>query len=67
MDKINCRIGLGVIVRDHKGLIIAALRMNRPLLHDPLLAKACGAFEAAKLGIQLGLTQVILKGDSTSY
>ncbi|KAF5447435.1 hypothetical protein F2P56_032989 [Juglans regia] len=57
VDKTNCRIGLGVVVRDHRGLMIDALRMNRPLFPDPLLAEAYGLFEATKLGIQLGLSR----------
>ncbi|XP_018853114.2 uncharacterized protein LOC109015083 [Juglans regia] len=64
VDKFRGRIGIGVIIRDHKGLMIAALRMSRPLYPDPTLAEACGAYEATKFGLQLRLSKVVLEGDS---
>ncbi|KAF5442612.1 hypothetical protein F2P56_035252 [Juglans regia] len=64
VDKYRGRVGIGVIIRDHKGLMIAALRMSRPLYPDPTLAEACWAYEATKFGLQLGLSKVVLEGDS---
>lgn len=64
VNKVNCRIRLWVIVTDHRGHMITALRKNRPLFPDPLLAEACGPLEAVKLGIQMGINQMVLEGDS---
>ncbi|KAF5460015.1 hypothetical protein F2P56_019915 [Juglans regia] len=63
VDKDRGRIGIGVIIRDHKGLMTAALRMSRPLYPDPTLAEACGAYEAASLVYSLGSPRVRVSGE----
>ncbi|XP_042987158.1 uncharacterized protein LOC122315356 [Carya illinoinensis] len=64
VDKTKCRVGIGVIVRDHRGQMTTALRKRRSLYPGHALAKTCGAYEATKFGLQLDLSQVVLEGDS---
>ncbi|XP_059429714.1 uncharacterized protein LOC132163437 isoform X3 [Corylus avellana] len=61
--KNNC-MGLCVIVRDHKGLIHAALRKTLNCLHPSAIAEAVGAVRAAEFCCDLGLHYVVLEGDS---
>ncbi|XP_059429871.1 uncharacterized protein LOC132163564 isoform X2 [Corylus avellana] len=61
--KNNC-MGLGVIVRDHKGLIHAALSKTLNCLHPSAIAEAVGALRAAEFCCDLGLHNVVLEGDS---
>ncbi|KAF5447347.1 hypothetical protein F2P56_032905 [Juglans regia] len=64
VDKAKCKVGIGIIVRNHTGSVVATSRLNRPLYPDPALAEAIGALEAARLCHHLGLTNIILEGDA---
>lgn len=64
MDKIQCKISIGIIVGDWKGRVLACTRMNRPMFADALLTEATGAYQAILFGLELGLSQIILEGDS---
>ncbi|KAF5458407.1 hypothetical protein F2P56_022435 [Juglans regia] len=57
-------IGIGVVIRDRSGQVIATLRQKEKLYPDPLLAESYGALQAVKLAREIGLHQVILEGDS---
>jgi hypothetical protein len=50
----NC-IGVGVIVRDSKGLVIAAMSKTVEGLPAPVIAKAMGALQAAEFSIDLAI------------
>ncbi|XP_040987669.1 uncharacterized protein LOC121235387 [Juglans microcarpa x Juglans regia] len=58
-----CKIGAGVIIRDHQGQVIGALRASRWLKGRPFDAEAHGLLLAALFCKEMGLMQVILKGD----
>ncbi|KAF5469111.1 hypothetical protein F2P56_013207 [Juglans regia] len=64
VDRIQCKIGIGLIIRDWNGRVVATSRKFRPLFPDPLLAEAMGAIEASCFGLQLGIKRIILEGDS---
>ncbi|XP_042944781.1 uncharacterized protein LOC122278662 [Carya illinoinensis] len=38
VDKVQCKVGIGVVIRDWNGCVVATLRSQRDLLPDPLLA-----------------------------
>lgn len=38
VDKVHCKMGVGAIIRDWEGRVIACMRMCRPLYPDPYLA-----------------------------
>ncbi|KAF5468500.1 hypothetical protein F2P56_012646, partial [Juglans regia] len=58
------RIGIGVLIRDHQGLVIGALRANRILRGNPFVAEAYGLLMATFFCKDLGLRQLCLEGDS---
>ncbi|XP_042969053.1 uncharacterized protein LOC122301732 [Carya illinoinensis] len=64
VDKTKCMIGIGVVVRDEKGQIIATMRHKKMQLPDPLLTESYGALIAVQFAKDLGLTQIELEGDS---
>ncbi|KAF5468365.1 hypothetical protein F2P56_012522 [Juglans regia] len=64
VDKVNGVIGVGVTVRDSIGYTIATKQTNKILFPDPLLAEAFGALKAVQFGVELGLSQVVVEGDS---
>ncbi|XP_042964581.1 uncharacterized protein LOC122298789 [Carya illinoinensis] len=64
LDKINNKVGIGVIIRDWEGTVRASLRMNHNMFLDPLLAKAYAVFQASTFLKTLGWQNVILEGDS---
>ncbi|KAG6721291.1 hypothetical protein I3842_03G106200 [Carya illinoinensis] len=53
-----------VIIRDHQGFVVGTLRAPRPLNGGAYEAEACGLFVAVTFCRELGLSQVILEGDS---
>ncbi|XP_041017915.1 uncharacterized protein LOC121260135 [Juglans microcarpa x Juglans regia] len=64
IDKARGIIGVGVVVRDSTGKIIATMRTKKHLFPDPLLAESFGALKIVQFGLKLGLTKVIIEGDS---
>ncbi|XP_059445374.1 uncharacterized protein LOC132177155 [Corylus avellana] len=64
LDKANGRIGVGVIVRNEAGRVIAAKGSTRLGLLDATAAEALGAFMAVCLCKDLRLTQIYLEGDA---
>ena len=64
LSKPNCSTGIGVVIRDDAGSIVAALGKH---FHVPLgqLEVKAKAFEASlQLAWDLGLQNVVLEGDS---
>ncbi|XP_042958135.1 uncharacterized protein LOC122293694 [Carya illinoinensis] len=64
VDKVNCKVGVGTIIRDWKGRVIACMRMCISLFPDPYLAEAIGALHSVKLALDIGLIQIKLEGDA---
>ncbi|XP_041004142.1 uncharacterized protein LOC121249507 [Juglans microcarpa x Juglans regia] len=64
VDKAKGIIGVGVAVRDNLGQIIATMRTKKHIFPDPLLAEAFGALKTVQFGLELGLSQVIIEGNS---
>ncbi|XP_042974637.1 uncharacterized protein LOC122306269 [Carya illinoinensis] len=64
IDKMQCRVGVGVVVRDWNGQVVATLRSQRDLFPDPLLAESIVALKAVILCNQLNMQDIILEGDS---
>ncbi|XP_035543096.1 uncharacterized protein LOC118346314 [Juglans regia] len=58
------RIGIGVLIRDHQGLVIGALRANRPLRGSAFDAEAYGLVLACVFCKEIGIRQFCLEGDS---
>ena len=58
------RAGLGVVVRDVEGMIIAALSQNIPLPNSVESVEAMAARCAILLAQEISLTQVVVEVDS---
>ena len=59
-------VGIGVVVRDHEGLVLAALSKCMPLPLGPLEAEAKAMDEAVSFARDIGLQDVIFETDSTT-
>jgi ribonuclease HI len=66
LDFKNKLMGIGVVVRDHHGEIMAALRRRETCSPEPVQAESAGALVAAEFSRDLGLQDLILEGDSSS-
>ena len=57
--------GLGVIVRDGAGLVIAAMATRVPQLLQAIEVEALAARKALEFAQEMGLAEVLLEGDSS--
>jgi hypothetical protein len=64
VDRINRKIGMGVVARDHEGRVIAMTCGPHLHISDPPMAEAMAAREAVQLGRFLGGRRFILEGDA---
>jgi hypothetical protein len=62
-EKYN-RIGVGVIVGDFFGEVIAARSLTIQTKQEPVIGEAMGAIYATEFGCDIGDQNVILEGDS---
>ncbi|XP_040987666.1 uncharacterized protein LOC121235384 [Juglans microcarpa x Juglans regia] len=66
IDKGNSRLGIGVMVRNSEGAVMASLCSSMDLFPNPLLGEAVAARRASSFCAELGLQHIILEGDSLS-
>lgn len=64
IEKKSGWVGLGVIIRDHRGSLVAAKCVTRKGFVKPVAAEAWAALMALQLSRDLGLLQVYLEGDA---
>ena len=64
VDSHRKRLGCGIIVRDHGGFVIAAQCSGLDVIQEPVIAEALVSLIAAEFGWDLGLSDIILEGDS---
>ncbi|XP_042974791.1 uncharacterized protein LOC122306429 [Carya illinoinensis] len=64
LDKTSCRAGVGAVVRNWEGKVLATMRMNHSLYPDPFLAEAYAAHQATIFLKSMGWQDVIMEGDS---
>lgn len=55
--------GIGVVLSDENGLVLASLAQQLPHLYTPLITEAKAASRALKFAAELGFNRVILEGD----
>jgi hypothetical protein len=63
MDIPAKKLGLGVVVRDSCGVLVAAKAAIIPFISDPTTGEALAAWSATTLTRDLGLQRVVLEGD----
>ena len=56
-------VGLGVVVRDHEGAVLAVRSRVQDGFFKPLVAEAWAVGQAVYFGTELGLRQIVLEGD----
>ncbi|KAF5468409.1 hypothetical protein F2P56_012561 [Juglans regia] len=64
IDKVNCKVGIGVSIRDWSGPFTATLRSPSNSFPDPTLGEALATLRAVQFGTEMGLRNVIFEGDS---
>ena len=64
---VSKSVGIGVVVRDHEGSVVAALSMRMPLPLGLLEAEAKAMHEVVTFAKDIGLQDVIFETDSTIF
>jgi ribonuclease HI len=64
VDSVNGRMGIGIVVRDYEGHVIAARSVTIMGNLEPIAAEALAAFQATNFSKDLGLQHIILEGDA---
>ena len=62
--KDDDRAGIGVVVRDSLGLVLASVSQNIPLPHSVVNLETLAACRALEFSLELGFDKVVLEGDS---
>jgi ribonuclease HI len=57
-------MGVGVVLRDEHGAVVAALASVFPFVRDPVLAEATALWKAVKFCGEVGCQRVVFEGDS---
>jgi ribonuclease HI len=58
------RIGLGAVIRNHRGEMVAARSLTRVGLLEPAAAEAVAAIVVIQLAREMGLQQIYVEGDA---
>ena len=56
--------GIGMVVRDSQGMVMASLSQNIPLPHSVVNLETLAACRALEFSLELGFDKAILEGDS---
>lgn len=64
MDKNYGRIGIGIVVRDYEGVVLAAHSTTKSVVADPVVTEALAALHAVELCKKMGFNDIILEGDA---
>jgi hypothetical protein len=64
IDNKNKKIGVGMIARDAKGIILASMCTLVPFIIDPTVAEAMAAWKAAVFCRESGFSRVYLESDA---
>ena len=60
----NCS-GIGIVIRDHEGLVIAPLAQSVNQAYKPVEIEAMAAARAIEFAAEIGMDRVVLEGDSS--
>ena len=58
-------MGIGVVVQDSNRLVIASMVQQLPQAYKAVEIEAMAASRASEFGVEIGIHQAILEGDST--
>jgi ribonuclease HI len=57
-------MGIGLLIRDHEGAVVAAICFTQRHVSDPLIAETIAVWTAARFIKHKGLDNVVFEGDS---
>ncbi|XP_041004005.1 uncharacterized protein LOC121249359 [Juglans microcarpa x Juglans regia] len=63
-DKINGRMGMGIVIGDHAGSLKTCLTASRDNIHSVFQAEGEALHRAMSLCLELGMCHVIFEGDA---
>lgn len=64
VEKTHGRIGIGIVMQDNEGVVLAAHSNTRNIFVDLGVAKALAAWHAADFSREMGFYDRILEGDA---
>jgi hypothetical protein len=64
VDKVRKKMGIGVILQDCNGEVLATLSAPKDFIIAPEIAEATAALRAAYFCQELGFSHIILEGDA---
>jgi len=64
ISKEKLKMGVGIVIRDAEGRLVAAKTKTVPYIVDPTAAETMAAWFAVEFGRELGAARVVLEGDS---
>jgi hypothetical protein len=62
--KTKQRMGVGVIIRDRQGCVLATMISLRPYITDPIVAKTVATLAVVVFAKDLGLQKIQMKGEA---
>lgn len=64
VDKGLSKVGMGVVIRDRQGEVVAAMSISRRDVQNPFLAEGMALWRAMVFCIETGIVDVIFEGDA---
>jgi hypothetical protein len=64
IDKSNARVGIKVVLRDERWIVIAVMCKTRMGVLEPITGEACAAYHVVCLCRDLGVQNLLLEGDA---
>lgn len=64
MESLQNKVGIGVIVRDHEGQVIATQQASRNLKASTLMTETYAAMMATTFNKELGVKKIMMEGDA---
>lgn len=64
MDKGHGHIGIGIIVRDQEGIVLAAWSNTKDFLAEPSVVEAFAGFYAMEFSREMSFYDIIFEGDA---
>jgi hypothetical protein len=64
VDKKHGRLGFCIVVRDYEGFALAGRSTTNFFLAKPVVAEALATLHVVEISKEMGLIDIILKGDS---
>ena len=63
-DKEQGRVGMGILIRDHRGHVMAARNTTRMGGFEPVVAEALSLLDGLQFIVEMGLQNAMIEGDA---